>query len=480
MKVKILLLSKFYLYRKKLTDLIFNDADCKAGEPYNKLKIELNNSSAFVDIDGDCINDLILSSYDQTSKKRFIEIWRGKIVKTDDKILLKYCLKQNSIYEISNDIGNFSIADIDRDGMLDLIFPLLNTDLKVLIAYNKIKYVFNWDGDYCLNNSKNEFNDIFIGFSSKTSDNNVIDKKTTEKYDYHNDKNFIVNLYDEVNEKFYINEKYGIHPIIRTGDINTDSYPDLIVTSFKGDVRKTKVFINTKQETNVDQTNDSRDVRNFIWEPELFNLNNTNSNEVYSSFFDLDENGQLDILVVLEEDSKFKIQGYFNNYHYDAFFLKSLNMLTSQKYSTYAIGVTYRYIATNLNGSRRLDVNYQALQLNSMSLSLPYTFIGIGRSNNYIENFHVISPTFNKNGNSYKIFTPIIPNSQLLISENKSDDELKWSLDLIVNPTNMLILIIGVIVIILVLLLLLIVYLHCQELKEDQVNDNMIFTTWFN
>lgn len=466
---------------------------------HNSLPLELINSSSFVDIDGDCLNDLIISSYDEKLNKRYIEIWRGKSEELGSKIKLTFVLKDD-IYEITSDFGYFSISDINRDGQLDLSFTILNTKPKALIAYNQIENVKNWDGDYCFNNNhkNNKFKKIFLDFSSKQEDNNLIDVKLEDKYpiskyDFH--KNQLINLYTEDSERFYENKKYGIHPILRIGDINTDSYPDFLLTLDNKGTRTTKVFMNCQQEILEDQEKQIQNIniRNFAEDckgSEKYVLSNTNSKEIYSSFFDLDENGQLDILVVLLDGDKFKIQGFYNNYHYDAFFLKSLNTRVSTQYRSIAIGVTYRYIATNLNGSRRVDVNYQALQFNLMSLFLPYTFIGIGRSNNYIENFHVISPTFtsdNKEGNNYKIFTPVIPNSQLLISENTQtingstiETTKAWNLDLIVNPTSMLFLIIGVIIIILVLLLLLIVYLHCQELKEDQVNDNMIFTTWFN
>ena len=46
------------------------------------------------------------------------------------------------------------------------------------------------------------------------------------------------------------------------------------------------------------------------------------------------------------------------------------------------------------------------------TLQLPYCFIGLGRTNNYIENLKVTLPI--KHDQS-KEWTPIIPNSQLII-----------------------------------------------------------------
>jgi integrin alpha FG-GAP repeat containing protein 1 len=149
---------------------------------------------------------------------------------------------------------------------------------------------------------------------------------------------------------------------------------------------------------------------------------------LYASFFDLDENGQLDILLVTYEGGVFKTVGFYNNYIYDAFFLKSVTLLEKDYFMTNELGANYRYIVTNLDGSRRMDVSFQGIQTSDNYLNLPYAFIGIGRSNNYIENFHVISITFYKGQYNYKIFTPVIPNSQLIITK---------SLDVSTDPPKM-------------------------------------------
>ena len=44
----------------------------------------------------------------------------------------------------------------------------------------------------------------------------------------------------------------------------------------------------------------------------------------YVSFFDLDENGQLDVLMVRKTNKDYNITGFFNIEAYDNFFLKSL------------------------------------------------------------------------------------------------------------------------------------------------------------
>lgn len=216
------------------------------------------------------------------------------------------------------------------------------------------------------------------------------------------------------NELFAINDNKQIN--IRIGDINNDSFPDIITTlrSKNNNSTKVRVFTNYDAGSSKRTFNTSEETKNI-----------ESSNAYYASFFDLDENGQLDINVVTKDASgKYSIIGYYNNYIYDAFFLKSTTLQAKNNFPTSEIGTNYRYIVTNLNGERRMDVSFQAAQNGANCLALPYAFIGIGRTNNYVENFAVISNTYLSGAKSEKVFTPVIPNSQLLISKVVNDGKL--------------------------------------------------------
>jgi integrin alpha FG-GAP repeat containing protein 1 len=199
---------------------------------------------------------------------------------------------------------------------------------------------------------------------------------------------------------------------VKIGDINSDSYPDLLVAlrDTQTQISRTIIFLNIfKPDTlNIKLSRSFEMNSTYILPP---------NNTYYSSFFDLDENGQLDVIIVSKTGDSYDIMGYYNNYIYDVFFLKSVTLLVKNFFVTNELGANYRYIATNLDGSRRMDVSFQGIQTSDLFLNLPYAFLGIGRSNNYIENFHVISNTHVHGQDNYKIFTPIIPNSQLIISK---------------------------------------------------------------
>lgn len=111
-------------------------------EDYN-FPINKAHSSAFVDINGDCINDILFHSSD--ASRQFLEIWIGK-KSADGKI--KYCLSEKK--PIPYNFGLFAIADINNDGQLDLVFPIKNSvPPAIYVAYNQKAFDYDWTKNYC-------------------------------------------------------------------------------------------------------------------------------------------------------------------------------------------------------------------------------------------------------------------------------------------------------------------------------------------
>ncbi len=185
---------------------------------------------------------------------------------------------------------------------------------------------------------------------------------------------------------------------------------------------------------------------------------------IYGSFYDIGESGQLDLILVTKNVSNsYKIIAFMNYYQYDAFFLKSVHLLHNGIFFSNVFGTNYRYISSNLDGSIRVDTAIQSPQNSNIQLNLPYCYIGIGRSNSFVQNYNIITPIYNANFTNSKLFTPIIPNSHLIISSEASETSLIWKLELIVNPTSKILLLIFIIVIILVVILIFIIILHVKE-----------------
>jgi len=155
------------------------------------------------------------------------------------------------------------------------------------------------------------------------------------------------------------------------------------------------------------------------------------------TFIDIDEDGRLDLLLQKTTNGKPEIVILYNNIVSDSFFLKALavNSKLSKNnnfYGNNGIGTSYRFVVTDLDDNKYVSVGAQTYQSGYMSLQLPYSFLGIGRSNNYVENFYAACSVNGKR--AVRMWTPIIPNSQLIIFVGDAMVE-NWGLELFINPT---------------------------------------------
>ena len=91
--------------------------------------------------------------------------------------------------------------------------------------------------------------------------------------------------------------------------------------------------------------------------------------------------------------------------------------------------------------------------------------MGLGKTTNYIENFYI---GVAKKGSWSKMWTPLIPNSQVYLFPAGKDSH-KWKIEVYVNPTSALSLIIGITVVLIILLLIIVAFLHHKEKNEDKL-----------
>ena len=99
------------------------------------------HSSSLIDLDGDCISDLFLTVKDASTGKHYYEIYlrRERLsLQSDDSAAEEvsgfnaFCLVAREEVEPE---WNFKFADVDRDGMIDLVYTA-GTDLTV--HYNRL------------------------------------------------------------------------------------------------------------------------------------------------------------------------------------------------------------------------------------------------------------------------------------------------------------------------------------------------------
>jgi len=105
-------------------------------------------------------------------------------------------------------------------------------------------------------------------------------------------------------------------------------------------------------------------------------------------------------------------------------------------------------------------------------MQMPYSYLGVGRSNNYVESFN--AATSIRGERAIRVWTPIIPNSQLIIFAQEKETVL-WGLELFINPTSSLAIIVIACLICLIIIGVVIIILHIGEKQEDKRNKQKAF-----
>lgn len=166
------------------------------------------------------------------------------------------------------------------------------------------------------------------------------------------------------------------------------------------------------------------------------------------------------------------VKSYFNFINRDNYFLKAAGKSANKSSGDSCIGCSFQALKTEINQDTHPIVSVQSYGTSFTRLSLPYAFLGLGRINNYIEHFNF---GVAKDKDWAHSWSPIIPNSQLLLSANDVDPE-EWGIEIFINPTKALTFIIIATIGVLLLLGICIIYLHWKEKQEDKKANEQNFT----
>lgn len=108
------------LHRSDISTLISPAPSCKLLNPH---------SNAFVDLDGDCLADLFLTCQDPDGSSQ--PVFQIYINKKDQGFQLAQSGK------LPRGAGQVSFADVDRDGTIDMVFPVCSSSgCSIDVAYN--------------------------------------------------------------------------------------------------------------------------------------------------------------------------------------------------------------------------------------------------------------------------------------------------------------------------------------------------------
>ena len=197
---------------------------------------------------------------------------------------------------------------------------------------------------------------------------------------------------------------------------------------------------------------------------------------LYATFFDLLQDASLDILLVTKnDDGETSLQALYNNMELNNFFIR-MKMITDELVASPINSASFRCVVTQLNDRKIIVQGGHTSQSAFHALNQPISSIGVGVSNNFIEQFSV--GVFVDGERVLRTWTPVIPKSTLFVITDMSKDEQNWNLTLMLNPTDKVPLILVVDGLFLLVLGLFIIILHMYEVVSNGfvcVSDMLIY-----
>lgn len=435
------------------------------------------NSSAIVDLNGDCKADLVFTVYnkkDRNPNTLFLEIWINTMI--DGKGIFR---KMKKNYQLPPNALQILFADFNADGSMDLIVPTCTKSKSCdncCVSDDKIYYIPNIQKKICDKTWKQIDENICRPAYNLCSESEFeLLKDVDDKY---------VSILDE-NNKLHLTGNDSYPQYISIGDIDNDGYADILVTLRNEKENKyVRIYKNEFKMYHTEKNN--LEIRHFF---NFYQFITSPSNEtiidVYNSaFFDIYENGMLDILIFgkyindKKNENKFSAVAFVRNTETDSLFLKTTslngicvtdcyqkNQLNKKPFGTNAHGPTFKITVIDKNGVKTSRIGVQKSQSSHFPLQLSYVIFGLGRTSNYVEEFYLGMPTHQTK--YFSMWVSIIPNSHIIVIPYPLNDSNKWKIQLSVNPSKKIYSIIYITLICLIIIGLLIFILDRKEKSED-------------
>ncbi|VDN51020.1 unnamed protein product [Dracunculus medinensis] len=277
-----------------------------------------------------------------------------------------------------------------------------------------------------------------------------------------------------------VSKKEEGNVVFRIGDFSLDGYPDLIAL-----IRETSqnpmIFENVPCNDCISNATRKFELRTS---PRLIQPADVSLGEIQMvSFFDLKEDGTLDVLLEYRDVDRTDMTIDFIRCEDkgDTTFLKvqvfssvCQNNCGSTK-TRIGSGIAWHGACTMFSmsgswGTEQRGIQCQMPQTTHRALSTPFALFGLGRSPNFIDYVHIGSPRFLRlpghSGNQHYDLKQIVPNSRLIVVPPK-DNNSHWQSRLYLTPSQLIIQSLAVLVSVCILLLFLVALLHFRERRAD-------------
>ncbi|XP_044221974.1 T-cell immunomodulatory protein isoform X1 [Thunnus albacares] len=261
---------------------------------------------------------------------------------------------------------------------------------------------------------------------------------------------------------------------LHLGDYNLDGFPDALVVLRNTSGSSQQAFLLENVPCNDPQCQSIGRMFHIHWDQSDLGAI---PNAIMATFFDIYEDGILDMLVLSQAEGKDVIHALKNNFEADAYFVKVmvLSGLCSndcpddvKPFGVNQPGPYVMYTTVDSNGYLKNASAGQLSQSAHFSLQLPYTVLGLGRSANFLDHLFVGIPRQPGETDIRKQeWTAIIPNSQLIVIPYPHNKPRSWSAKLYLTPSSSVLLTAIALIGVCVFILVIIGILHWQEKKAD-------------
>ncbi|KAK3842740.1 MAG: hypothetical protein J3R72DRAFT_474554 [Linnemannia gamsii] len=399
---------------------------CTLSEPH---------SSAFVDLNGDCLADIFLTCFDAAKNQHSYVVY----VNNKDA---GFSFGVSGL--LPDGAGQVTFADIDGDGAVDMVVPACDAHNQcwIYVYYNQqIPLCTSKDQKDCRQVTNLCVADPGFSFSYDPDHNNTPGSLVRFP---------LANVFPEGQRLLLMDPAFkGKLPVsVHVGDYNLDGYPDLLVVSgTPGNNNRPssatlfQSVLCTGEEGCLPSAV-TKKRRSFVKVTEGADALNLIQDVRAAAFLDLDEDGTVDIMLLRntggQQAAGRAITMIHNNYFNDAFFLKTLasNGVSptwsgphdtkpakagAKPFGVNYPGATFKFTVLDTSGKKRANQVAQYPSSSYLGLSLPYSLFGLGRTNNYVEELFV-GVTRNQ-PEHYTTYSGVIPNSQLIIIPFQAEDE---------------------------------------------------------
>lgn len=402
-------------------------------ETRNKMCIP--HSHAFIDLNNDFTADLFLTTLSRVDSSIQFEIWENQDGNFSSSTYIKK--KPEGVMMV----GQSVFADFDGDGQTEVLLPAcMDEDCHRSVIFLSKPSLDQWFP--VLQDFTNK--GTLWGFVPYTGDST--------------------------------STKFSVPITLHIGDYNMDGYPDALAILKNTSGSNQQAFLLENVPCNNASCKSVRRMFKVYWD--LSDLNQIKE-AVVATFFDIYEDGILDIIVLSRDDIKQElvIHALKNNFEADAYFVKVivLSGLCSNdcpnKTTPFGVnqpGPYIMYTTVDANGNTKNGSAGQLSQSAHFALQLPYNVLGLGRSANFLDHLFVGIPRpLGEKSMRRQEWTAIIPNSQLIVIPYPHYLPRSWSAKLYLTPSNIVLLTAIALIGVCVFILAIIGILHWQEKKAD-------------